>query len=85
MSESDTVTTGHSRIPILTHDNYGDWEVAIISYLTNTADHVRVIERRADNKGTLIDLAHPTDADEAKKWDASEREALGVNMSQATS
>ena len=80
MSEPDTITMGHHCILILTHDNFSDWEIAIISYLTNTSDHVRVIKQRTNSMGVLADPAQPSDAKEANKWDTSEREALSIIM-----
>jgi len=84
MSEPDAITMGHHRIPILTHDNFSDWEIAIISYLTITSDHIRVIEQRTNSAGVLADPARPSDAKEANKWDASECEALGIIMATAS-
>ena len=89
MSDADTVTRGHHRLPMLTRDNFPDWEIAIISVLTGAADHVRVIEQRPDPNGTkkitLIDPIRPTTpVDDVVKWDASEREAMSVIMTTAS-
>jgi hypothetical protein len=83
MSDSNNVTMGLHRLPILTHDNSADWEIAVISFLTNASDHSRVIEQRPDGKGTLVDPVRPTHPTEATKWDASECEAFGITMSTA--
>ena len=84
MSESNNVTTSHHHLPTLTHDNFRDWEVAIISFLTNMADHVCVIEQCLGDKNVLANPKQPTNTDDAMKWDASEREALGIIMSTAS-
>src|SRR5258706_5520455 len=63
MSELDNVLFGHHRLPILTHDKFADWEIAIISFLTKASDHVHMIEQRTDAKGTLVDPARPTTPD----------------------
>ena len=86
MSDADTVTRGHHRLPMLTHDNPPDREIAIISVLTGAADHVRVIEQRPDTKDTkeitLIDPIRPST--DVVKWDASECEAMSVIMTTAS-
>jgi len=84
MSDSDSVGMGHHRIPVLTHDNFADWEVAVMSALTNSSDHMRVIEQRADGRGRMTNPTRPTDLTEASWWDASECEALGIIMSTAS-
>lgn len=56
----------------------------VISFLTIASGHVRVIEQRPDDKGTLVDPTRPTSAADAAMWDASEREVLGIIMSAAS-
>ena len=90
MSDADaTITRGHHCLPILMHDNFPDWEIAIISVLTGAADHARVIEPRPDPTDTknnvLINPTRPkSPADDVAKWDASEREAMSVIMTTAS-
>ena len=74
----------HHHLPALTQDNFGDWEMAIISYLMNTADHICVIKQHPDDKDMLTDLKRPTVAADTKEWDTSKHEALGVIMSTAS-
>ena len=44
---SDTKTTTacgtHTGLPFLTEDNFSDWDMQIMAYLTGTQDHARVI------------------------------------------
>ena len=82
--EPESVVSGHYRgLPVLSRDNFPDWEIQVIAFLTGAADHVRVIERRHGANNTLVDPAAPTDANELTRWNASEREAMGVIMSTA--
>ena len=76
---------GHHRLPVLTYDNFADWEIGIISFLTGAADHVRVIEQRPNAKDELVDPVRPTSPpEEVAKWDSSEREAMSVIMTTAS-
>ena len=56
------------------------WEIQVRAYLTGAADHVRVIQRVRDSAGGYIDPAPPSDPDELRAWQKSERVALGVIM-----
>ncbi len=84
MSDADA---NSGNVPILTRASFPKWENQVISFLTGTADHVRVIERRPGAGNALVDPARPADdpnyatvAAAQAKWDASGREALGVIM-----
>jgi hypothetical protein len=77
MFDSDSVASGLYRgLPVLSRDNFNDWKIQVIAYLTGVADHARVISRRPGPSGTFLDPKRPT-ADDAviEKWDASERQA----------
>src|SRR5258706_5954389 len=85
MSESNSVDSSfYCSLPILSCDNFNDWKIQVIAYLTGIADHVRVISRCPNAAGVVCDLVCPTNAAEAAKWDASECMALGVIMSTAS-
>src|SRR5258706_6120064 len=85
MSNAEPKTINHHCLPILSHDNFADWEMAIISFLTGAPDHIRVIEQCPDSANALVDPARPTaPADEVILWDASECEALAVIMTTAS-
>ena len=46
MSDTETATAGcgaHASLPILTEDNFSDWDMQIMAYLTGTQDHACVI------------------------------------------
>ena len=47
-----TITRGHHHLLILTHNNFPDWEIIIISILMGAADHVHVIELCLDPSDT---------------------------------
>ena len=81
MPDVETVSRGHHRLPILTHDNFAHWEMAIISFLTGAPDHVRVIEQRPKAKGELVDPVRP---EEVVKWGSPEREAMSVIITTAS-
>ena len=98
MSEdSTTVLRGaYAGLPILTEDNFADWDMQIIAYLTGSQDHARVITPTKQSDGTYLDPTRPTDADpkasadDIKKaedniasWDKSERIVLGCMMATA--
>jgi hypothetical protein len=76
-----TDSSNHRNVPILTRANFPKWEVQVLSCLTGTADHVRVIERRRDSTDAYVDPVRPV---LREKWDASEREAHGVIMCTAS-
>ena len=79
--EPESVISGHYRgLPVLSRDNFPDWEIQVVAFLTGTAKHVRVIERRCNTGGTLVDPAPPSDSADLEKWHASQRETLGVIM-----
>jgi len=81
---SNTESSHYRKVPILTKVNFPKWEIQVISYLTGTADHVRIIEHCWGSNNTLVDPTCPTDTAAQAKWDASEWEALGVIMSTAS-
>ena len=56
------------------------WEIQVRAYLTGAADHVRVIRRTRNSAGVYADPAPPSDPDECKAWDKSERVAMSVIM-----
>ena len=60
------------------------WEIQVRAYLTGAADHVRIIRRTKDSAGKYVDPTPPTDPDELKAWDKSERVAMGVIMATAS-
>ena len=81
---SNMESSHYRKVPILTKVNFPKWEIQVISYLTGTADHVRVIEHHWGSNNTLVNPARPADTTAQAKWDASEWEALGVIMSTAS-
>ncbi len=85
MSDSDSVSLGlYCSLPVFSRNNFGNWKIQIIAYLTGVTDHVHVISRHPNAASVIVDPAHPTDDTEAAKWDASECMALGVIMSTAS-
>ena len=53
MTATDVTDSDQYRnVPVLTRGNFPKWEIQIMSFLTGTADHVPVIERRPDPSGT---------------------------------
>ena len=100
MSDTKTTTTGHSAhasLPILTEDNFSDWDMQIMAYLTSTQDHAHIITPTLPTSTTVYqDPALPTavpataTANEAKAaavditlWQKSERVVLGCLMATA--
>jgi hypothetical protein len=97
--DSTTITRGdHAGLPYLTEDNFVDWEMQVIAYLTGIQDHARVITpvRQANGKGKLLapiqpDPANDSDsaddkqkaAEEIQNWHKSERIVLGCLMATA--
>ena len=62
-TESTTVAHGsHASLPILTEDNFADWDLQVIAYLTSASDHSRIITPIKLKDGTTKD---PTAPDEA--------------------
>jgi len=76
--------TSYAHVPILTKDNFMKWEIQVEAYLTGAADHIRVIRRTKDTGGKYADPVAPTDAEELKSWEKSERVAQGVIMATAS-
>ena len=91
-----TVSGGaHAGLPLLTEDNFDDWDMQIFAHLTGSHDHARVIWPTIQNgkplrpqKPSPADPSASTDektkADEAiASWDKSERIVLGCFMATA--
>ena len=98
-TESTTVARGaYAGLPILSEDNFADWDMQIVAYLTGSHDHVRVITPVRQSDGSFQDPSQPAaataaaSADEQKKaaedisnWQKSERVVLGCLMATAGS
>jgi len=97
-TESTTVARGaHSGLPILTEENFADWDMQITAYLTGSQDHACVITPTRETNGTSQDPIPPTTADattatteeikaanaEIALWQKSERVVLGCLMATA--
>jgi hypothetical protein len=76
--------SGYALVPVLTKDNFMKWEIQVRAYLTGVSDHVRVIRRTKDNTGKYQDPTPPTDDEDLKAWNKSERVAQGVIMATAS-
>ena len=55
-------------------------KIQVIAYLTEVADHVRVISHCPNMFGVISDPRRAVNATEAARWDALERMVLGVIM-----
>jgi len=96
-TESTTVAHGsHAGIPILTEENFADWDMQVMAYLTGTQDHARIITPAKQTDGTYQDPTAPAvalataTAEEVKaikadiaQWEKSERVVLGCLMASA--
>src|SRR5260221_13519256 len=100
MSDTDSTTIArgtYARLPVLTDENFADWDMLIIGYLTSSDDHICIITpiRQADN--TFQEPAQPSaaiasaTADQKKEansaitsWQKSECVALGCIMMTAS-
>ena len=88
-TESSTVVcSSYASLPILTEENFADWEMQIITYLTGAQDHICVITPVKQANNTYKDPA-PT-ADEKKaanleiaNWQKSECIITGCLMATA--
>ena len=61
--ESTNIARGfYAGLPILTDDNFADWDMQAIAYLTGSQDHVRGITPTRQADGTYIDPKKPTPA-----------------------
>jgi len=98
-TESTTIAHGaHSGLLILTEENFADWDMQIMVYLTGSQDHARVITPTRQTNGTSQDPVPPTAADattattkeikaankEIALWQKSERVILGCLMATAS-
>jgi hypothetical protein len=83
MSEESSHSS-YAHIPVLGKDNFMKWEIQVEAYLTGSADHIRIIRCTKGTDGKYTDPVAPTDADERKAWDKSERVAQGVAMATAS-
>ena len=96
--DSATITAprGTAGLPILTDENFADWDLQVIAHLTGVQNHVRVITQTRQSDGTLVNPTKPSPAaatataDEKKtadeaiaSWEKSERVALGCLMATA--
>jgi len=78
MSSGSHTLGSFAHLPMLTKDNYQDWQAAIKAYLTGYR-HVRVITRTCDaTTSALVDPVCPMDATELEAWETSEGIAMGV-------
>ena len=96
-SESTTVThSTHASLPFLTEDNFTDWDLQIIMYLTGTHDHSCIITPVRLKDSTFKDPTPPDEADstatakerkaaakEIANWHKSERIVAGCLMATA--
>lgn len=94
--ESSTVSCGaHAGLPLLTEDNFDNWDMQIFAYLTGSHDHARVISPTIQN-GKPLRPQRPSPADPSAStdekakaneaiasWDKSERIVLGCFMATA--
>ena len=60
------------------------WEIQVHAYLTGAADHIWVIWCTKGSDGKYVNPIQPTDLDELKDWNKSERVAMGVIMATAS-
>ena len=68
--ESSSILCGaYASLPILTEDNFADWELQVIAYLTGSADHAGVITPTRQSDGTFLDPVRPAPADAAASPD----------------
>ena len=62
---------------MLTKGNYPKWGMHVKGHLS-AGDHGRVIKCTADPQGNLVDPVLPTNPDELRAWQKSERVVWGV-------
>jgi len=87
----------YAGLPILTEDNFADWDMQVIIYLTGSGDHARVVMPTRQSDGTYLYPATPTPADDAASndekrqaanniasWEKSEHIVLGCIMATAS-
>ena len=78
-TKSSTVVCGsYASLPILTEENFANWEMQIITYLTGAQDHICVITpvKQADN--TYKDPAPPATPNSAAT--ADEKKAANLEI-----
>jgi hypothetical protein len=99
VSDTDSTTVAHGAyagLPILSEDNFADWDMQVVAYLTGSHDHVRVITPSRQSGGKALAPIRPApasataDADAKKEadaaiaeWEKSERVVLGCLMATA--
>ena len=82
MSDSDSGSSSlYCSLLVLSHNNFNDWKIQIIAYLTVVSNHVHVISCCANRAGIIVNPLHPTNSVKVAKWDVSDCMALGVIMS----
>lgn len=80
---SDGTCSSYDFVPVLTKENYMIWELQVEAYLMGEDDHFRVLQPTKDSEG-FHNPSRPSDAEEGKAWDQSERVARGVIMATAS-
>ena len=98
MSDTEPIVArgAYAGLPFLTEDNFADWDMQIIAYLTGTHDHSRVITPVRQKDSTFKDPTPPDEADstataeerkaaaeEIANWHKSERVVTGCLMATA--
>ena len=85
MPKSNPAASGiYHGLPTLSHDNFNEWKIQVIMYLTSVADHVWVILHHPNALSVVSNPRHPVNATEAAEWDMLECMAFGVIISTAS-
>lgn len=56
---STVVCSGYASLPILMEENFANWEMQIVAYLTGAQDHIHVITPVKQANNTYKDPAPP--------------------------
>ena len=66
-SATDNTPCSYSHIPVLTRENYLNWQFSVKAYLT-PGNHVRIVRRTMGAGGILLDSMTLTDVVKLEKW-----------------
>jgi len=86
----------YASLPVLTEENFADWDLQIVAHLTGAHNHVCVITQTRQLDSMIVNLMKPGPADAAAtadekrvakdaiaSWERSERVAFGCIMATA--
>jgi len=86
----------YTSLPVLTEENFADWDLQIVAHLTGMHDHICVITQTRQSDGMIVNLTKPGPADVAAttnekraakdviaSWERSEQVAFRCIMATA--